>query len=165
MNFWKEHGLPQKICCFLCLRGLVGFMWGQNFLPSSTLSLVFSSSSFSSYSSHFQGFHFLKFFSFSFELSSCNFLFLFLLLFKKKNNGFFFKLQFFFKTQAFLQVMMRSCMTWIERLQCFFMRGLLLVLLETCSLQQKWKRGLGILWCLRCASHIIIHPNIIQKLE
>ncbi len=143
MNFWKEHGLPKKKLLFLCLKGLVGFMRGQNFLPSSTLSLVFSSSSFSFYSFHFQGFHFLKFISFSFKLSSCNFLFLFLFLFKQ---WLLLQTLVFLQTQILFQAMMKFSMTWIKKLQCSFMQGLLFVFLETCSLQQKWRGGVGILW-------------------
>ncbi len=51
-----------------------------------------------------------------------------------------------FQTQALFQMMMRSCVTWIKRLQYSFMQGLLLVLMETCSIQQRWRRGWGILW-------------------
>jgi len=51
--FGRNMGCLKKNCCFLCLKDLIGFMWGQNFLPSSTLSLVFSSSSFFFYSFHF----------------------------------------------------------------------------------------------------------------
>jgi hypothetical protein len=51
-------GCPKKFVVFLCLKGLVGFMWGQNFLPSSILSLVFSSSSFSFLLFSFLGFSF-----------------------------------------------------------------------------------------------------------
>ncbi len=97
-NFWKEHGLLKKKLLFVMFEGFSRIYVGSKLFPkSSTLSLVFSSCGFSSWSSHFEGFHFFKFFFF-FHLSSflaifflCFFPFFFL------SNGFFFKLKLFFK--------------------------------------------------------------------
>jgi hypothetical protein len=84
-------GCSKKNVVFLCLRGLVGFTWGQNFLPSPILSLVFLLNFFifrvsifsSSFLSHLSSLLAKKFF--------CFFFFFFLSI------GFFFKLKFFFK--------------------------------------------------------------------
>ncbi len=133
-------GCLKKNCYFLCLRGFSRvYVGSKNFPRSSTLSLVFSSCGFSSWFSLYVVFLLVLLIfrvsifssSFLFPLSSLLVIFFsFFFLFKQ---WLFLQALVLLQTQALLQMMMRSYMTWIKRLQCFFMQGLLIVLLETCS--------------------------------
>jgi hypothetical protein len=100
-------------------------MLGQNFLPSSTLSLVFFLRlvfllallifRISSFSSSFLS-HLSSFLAIFFSCFFCSFFFKQWLLLKALV---------LLQIQALFQVMMESCMTWIKRLQCSFHVGLI----------------------------------------
>jgi hypothetical protein len=126
-------------------------MWGQNFLPSSTISLVFSSFSFSFLLFSFLGFSYSQVHFFSFELSSCNFFILFLFLFKQ---------WLLLQALVLLQATMKSFMTWIKKLQCTFILNLAFKVKPFQLVEPKWPSFVkyflcsGCLWCiyLYCSS-------------
>jgi hypothetical protein len=60
---------------------------------------------------------------------------------------------------------MKSCMTWMKRLQCSLSVGMLDVILEIISSSMKWKKGLGNLWTYIILESILIPSNIPPTIE
>jgi hypothetical protein len=135
----------------------------QNFLPFSTLSWVFSSCGFSSCTSIFKVYvfsssffsHLNSLFSIFFSCFFCSFFKQWILL---QALG-------FLETQALLQVMMRSCLTWIKEAKMLFhLRFISQDLFTTTKVEEgRAFRGPNY-WCLRCVSHTMIHLALFKNL-